>query len=58
MTAIATPEVLFLFDDEIREAARRLATLRAMRNAVTEHTDDQIERAICDAINVCMVALA
>jgi uncharacterized protein (UPF0371 family) len=58
MTAITTPTVIFLFEDEVRQAARQLATLRAMRSATTEHSDDEIEQAICDAINVCMAALA
>ncbi len=57
MPAIANPKVLFLFEDEVREAGRRLATLRALR--ASESTDDD---AICEAmvaaLNVCMAALA
>lgn len=56
MPARSNPEVLFLFEDEIREAGRRLATLRAMRADDAE--EDAIGEAMCAALNVCMAALA
>ena len=56
MPAIASPEILFLFEDEVREAGRRLATLRAMREGATD--DDAIGEAMVAALNVCMATLA
>jgi hypothetical protein len=55
MPATASPEVVFLFEDEVREAARRLAALREMRS---RGDDDAFSHAIVSALNVCMAALA
>ncbi len=55
MPSIANPEILFLFEDEIREAARRLAVLRPQRIG---DDDEAIAKAMTDALNVCMAALA
>ena len=56
MTATAEIHVVFLFEDEVHEAGRRLATLRALR---TDNTDeDAIGKAMIAALNVCMGALA
>ncbi len=56
MNATADMHIVFLFEDEIREAARRIATLRALRAANTD--DDAIVEAMVAALNVCMAALA
>lgn len=56
MPAIATPEVLFLFEDEVREAGRRLAALRALRADGAD--EDAVGAAMVAALNVCMAALA
>ena len=56
MTAIATPEILFLFEDEVREAGRRLARARDLR--LSKGPDDEISTALVDAIEACMAALA
>lgn len=56
MPAIATPEVIFLFEDEVREAGRRLAALRALR---ADGSDEAaVGAAMVTALNVCMAALA
>ena len=57
MPAQSNPHLIFLFEDEVREAGRRLATLRALRAAPVPD-DDAIGAAIVDAMNVCMAALA
>jgi hypothetical protein len=55
MPTTANPEVVFLFEDEVREAARRLAALREMRS---RGDDDAVSYAIVSALNVCTAALA
>lgn len=56
MPAIATPEIIFLFEDEVREAGRRLAALRALRAHGVD--EEAIGEAMVSALNVCMAALA
>lgn len=53
MPSIANPEILFLFEDEIREAARRLAVLRPQRIG---DDDEAIAKAMTDALNVTQPA--
>lgn len=57
MPAKATPELVILFDDEVREAGRRLERIRALR-AQDDPDDDAIGEAMADALHACMVALA
>lgn len=56
MPAIATPEIIFLFEDEVRAAARLLAALRPLR----ANCDDEevVGVAMAAALNACMAALA
>lgn len=56
MPATATPEMVFLFEDEVREAGRRLDAVRALRADCTD--EDAVGDAICAALNACMAALA
>jgi len=63
MPSSATTVVVMLFEDEVREAVRRLATLRTLLTKVDATglhavTVDEIANALRDAMQVCTAAFA
>lgn len=52
----STPRLIVLFDDELRDAARRVHAAAQLRRSA-DVDDDAASQAIVDALHACIVAL-